>query len=269
MAVTTSYAIGVDRCKGSWLGVIYEDGNYADVVLVDEIEQLVDTYRDTARRILVDVPIGLLGESECDDDGEFARRCDQLARTVLGSRHSSVFNPPSREAVEAAAFEEYESVAETNKEITGKGLQQQAYHIADCIREVDQLLRNDPGLGVGAEPCVLVESHPEVCFAALADGPMEHSKQSVSGLVERLDAIDRIEDDARGTFDDICDALAADEGSDADVDDVVDAMVLAVTAAGTENELHRLPPDGPPTDAKELPMQMVYRADEPFSQVVE
>jgi len=43
------------------------------------------------------------------------------------------------------------------------------------------------------------------------------------------------------------------------LDDLLDALVLALTAFAEGDEYKRLPPH-PPTDASGLPMQMVYRS---------
>lgn len=55
----------------------------------------------------------------------------------------------------------------------------------------------------------------------------------------------------------------ADVGHSPTLDDLLDALALAVTAGASPNELRTLPAD-PPEDHEGLPMQMVYRRDEPF-----
>lgn len=55
----------------------------------------------------------------------------------------------------------------------------------------------------------------------------------------------------------------ADEGYSVGLDDLLDPLVLAVTAAAPEDEFQALPTD-PPTDGTGLPMQMVYRRTEQF-----
>jgi hypothetical protein len=54
-----------------------------------------------------------------------------------------------------------------------------------------------------------------------------------------------------------------ENGYDTGADDLLDALVLAVTARVPAGEFHHLPPDSP-RDAADLPMQMVYRRPEPF-----
>lgn len=50
------------------------------------------------------------------------------------------------------------------------------------------------------------------------------------------------------------------------MDDVLDGIALALTAAAPQTE-DQILPEQPPTDHKDLPMQMVYRASSPFDEV--
>ena len=54
-----------------------------------------------------------------------------------------------------------------------------------------------------------------------------------------------------------------EKGHEVAVDDLLDAMVLALTACAPKNECRTLPPE-PRKHHKGLPMQMVYRANEPI-----
>ncbi len=58
-------------------------------------------------------------------------------------------------------------------------------------------------------------------------------------------------------------AKLVDTPHEIDVDDVLDALALAVASAGFPNQRQSLPSD-PPDDAASLPMQIVYRPDQPF-----
>ena len=133
--------IGVDWDSGAWVTVGYPDTGRAEPAVFDTIEDLWREYGTTAERIVVDVPIGLCESHDAADgcvetDGELSRRCDDLARNVLGPRSSSVFTAPCRDAARAAANgAEYSDVNETNRNRTGKGLMQQAANIAPGIVE--------------------------------------------------------------------------------------------------------------------------------------
>jgi predicted RNase H-like nuclease len=255
--------IGVDRDGSDWIAVGYSEHSPLGATVYDTIDQLWAVHGDRADRIVVDVPIGLCSSLEHPDpcgritDGELSRHCDDLARTVIGSRSSSVFTAPCRTAVELAADgAEYSEVNETNREHTGKGLMQQAANIAPCIVEVDELLRDD------GDPDILVEGHPVVCFRAFGDSDLDHSKKTAPGVDERLSLLESTGEYERGTWRQLARELA-DEGYSAGLDDLLDALALAVTAGASSDELQTIPPD-PPEDDEGLPMQMVYRRDEPF-----
>lgn len=255
--------VGVDRDGSDWLAVGYSEQSAIRATVYETIDQLWGDHGEYADRIVVDVPIGLCGSLDDSDpcgridDGELSRRCDDLARTVIGPRFSSVFTAPCRRAVEEAAKgKSYGKVNETNKSHTGKGLMQQAANIAPGIVEVDEVLR-DRG-----DPDILVEGHPEVCFRSFSDSDLEHSKKTAPGVVERLSLLESTSEYEQGTWRRLARELA-DEGHDTGLDDLLDALALAVTAGAPSAELQTLPPD-PPEDDEGLPMQMVYRRDEPF-----
>ena len=271
----TKRAVGVDWASGYWLAVEYEDDQYVDVLVEDDFEDIWESYGSTVDRILVDVPIGLFDEDDATSD-ERGRECDSLARKVLGSRWSSVFTPPARQAAELAEDESHKKISEKNREIVGKGLSIQAYHIASGIVEIDSFLNPDDEAEKQrrrdeAEKQrrreVVKEAHPEVCFAAFDGDALEYSKTSAVGFGERLSALENVVDEPGEVFREIGRDLAEFDG-DADVaaidpDDVLDAMAMAVAAGADEDERWSLPED-PAVDERCLPMQMVYRAETPF-----
>jgi predicted RNase H-like nuclease len=269
--VTAWTHVGVDRAAGAWVAVGYATDTPA-VSVHDCIADLWAAHGSTAERVVVDVPIGLcesldakLGtDSDAADcgcvatDGELSRRCDDLARQVLGPRSSSVFTPPCREAARLAADgAPYAEVNATNRRHTGKGLMRQAANISGGIVEVDRLLRAGDG-----DPAVLVEGHPEVCFRSLAGRPLQHPKRDAAGVDERLSALERVDGYAPGDWRALARAL---RGTDRRVglDDLLDAAVLALTARAPVDKLWTLPAD-PGEDCAGLPMQMVYRAAAPL-----
>lgn len=168
-----------------------------------------------------------------------------------------MFTAPARAAAhEAASGEPYASVNATNKDKTGKGLMQQAANIAPGIVAVEQLLLDD------GDPEILVEGHPEVCFRAFNGTPLQHSKKTAPGVTERLAALETVDRYNRGDWRSLADQLRAEDHS-VGIDDLLDALALALTACSPDNQFHRLPED-PPTDTNGVPMQMVYRAADPF-----
>jgi len=257
----STHAVGVDWSSGAWVAVAYGTDDVPDVAVFDTIREVWDAYGDAARRVVVDVPIGLcdsLDAASCsctERDGELSRRCDDVARTVLGPRSSSVFTPPARAAAKLAADDrEYAEVNAANRDRTGKGLMRQSANIAPAIVEVERLL-----LGAG-DPAILVEGHPEVCFRAFAGAPLRHSKKTAPGADERLSALEGVEGYEAGDWRTLA-AELRDEDRRVQLDDLLDALVLALTARAPPDQFRRLPPD-PPTDPEGLPMQMVYRAEQ-------
>ena len=99
------------------------------------------------------------------------------------------------------------------------------------------------------------EIHPEVCFYGLNGGqPMEYSKKMVDGFNERINvlrrvfpATDAVVDYARHNF----------RRNRVAKDDILDALVAAVTASREKQGLLTIP-EIPEIDSKGLPMEMLY-----------
>ncbi|OYR55516.1 hypothetical protein DJ73_02105 [Halorubrum sp. Ea1] len=243
---------GVDWAGGKWLAIVLEDGVQ---VACQRKKHLSSVWKSDWNfdRILIDVPIGLPHDEETLKKRE---TLDSAARSVT-RRPGSVFPAPSRVACEAAKEgDDYEPVAKQNQDDIGKGLSKQSYHIAAAIGEVDAFL----GDNVAARE-VVIESHPEVCFRGLLGEQLTHSKKTAQGIGERLRALDGHLEDPSGAFGDICRELDEESG-DIDVDDVVDALGLAVVASYPEEEIKFLPHDEEYRDGAEIPMRMAYWSED-------
>jgi predicted RNase H-like nuclease len=170
-------------------------------------DALAEAVADGAVVAAVDMPIGLL-----DAPGAGGRACDRAARALLGDRRSSVFSPPTRPALAAATFDE--------AKVAG-GLTIQSWNLRGKILEADACA----GAGWPVH-----EAHPELGFQRLNAGSPLASKKTAAGRAARTALLS--------------DALAGVEpwltepgrrrppglaGSAAD--DVLDALVLCVTAA--------------------------------------
>jgi len=238
--------VGVDWSSGSWLAVVFDGAGFDHAAVFEEVGQLWQQYEEVAARILIDVPVGLI------EDGSEGRRCDSLARDVLGSRSASVFTPPVREATKKRR---YPAAKRVNERKADRSLSKQAFAISDSIAAVDDLLRNVP-----EARATFQESHPEVCFRAFAGEPLQYSKQTAAGYAERMRTLAGFDTDAPPV---VQAAAEATGGEQVTVDDVLDAVVLAYTAAPGPGSLRSLPPE-PPLDAKGLPMEIVYRAETPL-----
>lgn len=261
MVGNDKHCVGVDWSSGKWLAVAYSDQEPPSVGVFGTIRDLWDTYSETVERLVIDIPIGLCGslddagEGGCYlEDGELSRRCDDLARSVIGPRYPSVFTPPARDAAKLALRNGlHDDINKLNEELTGKGLTKQAANIAVGIVEVEELLLD------GVDHEVVVEGHPEVCFRAFKSEHLQHSKKTAAGVDERLCALESVADYREGSWRELAHDLRT-ERRDVGFDDLFDAIALALTARAPDSEFKKLPPE-PPVDSKNLPMQMVYRAE--------
>ena len=231
--------VGVDGCRAGWIAVALDES--------DAHSHLVaPTIADIARRhptglLLVDIPIGLR-ETEREE-----RRCDVEARALLGRRRSSVFTPPCRAAL---GLTPYSAASAENHRRTGRRLSKQSFHIAPRILDVEEYLRESWASGP-----VIREMHPEVCFWALAGRPMVHSKRTAEGAAERMAVLTRHLPSAAAIVDEVA---RGHRKTAVQPDDVVDALVGAVTARRGVIEGFRTLPATPEHDRRGLRMEIVY-----------
>ena len=158
------------------------------------------------------------------------------------------FPAPVRSALTA---ETYEEANEKNWKASGKGLPRQTYAIMPKIREVDSLLR-----GSAKARRTVRESHPEICFWALAGGsPMRHRKKTGRGFDERLALLERFHPSAVRCFGEIRTGYRCWDLAD---DDILDAMAVAITASADRESLRTLPELSADDSCGLLSMEMVY-----------
>ena len=112
----------------------------------------------------------------------------------------------------------------------------------------------------------LVEGHPEICFQAIADKPLIHSKKTAPGVDERLTALESTNEYNEGDWRKIT-RMLEERDKVAELDDVLDATVLAVTACAEPDQDLQTLPAAPNKDTEGRPMQMVYRRSNPFKVV--
>ncbi|WP_152364759.1 DUF429 domain-containing protein [Microlunatus speluncae] len=194
--------IGVDACKKGWVGVSNDPRGYFG----ETIDRLVATAEAEGpiEVVAIDIPIGLPLTG--------ARQADVLARGRVGKRASSVFVTPVRAALLAATHAEATAL---NRSATGKGLSRQAYALGAKILEVDAWIRTMDR--------VVIEVHPEVCFATMAGRPLDFAKSTWAGAEERRRLLADVGIDLPSEL-----GLA---GASAAVDDVLDAAAASWTAA--------------------------------------
>lgn len=222
----TTRVLGVDGWKGRWVGIELDDGAFHRAHVFDHLGDALAL--PGCEVVAVDVPIGFPG------DRSGPRPADVEARRLLGARRASVFDVPPRPVVEA---EPYAEAAALCRRLTGRGLSRQTYSLRVNILQADAL--------VGAAGDRLVEAHPEVSFATMADAPPRHSKRTWSGTSERVALLA-----AQGV------EIPPDPGPAgvAPADDVLDAAAVAWTAWRRARGVAVTFPDDPPMDDRGRPV---------------
>jgi predicted RNase H-like nuclease len=225
-------------CRNGWV-VARSAPDFSDlrIELTSDLAPIFAT-AGPRRIIAIDIPIGI-------PDNE-PRLCDTAARRLLGwPRSSSVFSPPSRRALNAQNFRE---ALRLNRDAIGVGISKQAFHIANKIREVDELMTS-------ARQRFVYEVHPEVTFAQLNGGPLKNGKKSANGRRERITLLRRSGLKVRATS---LWRQRSDLGlSRVFFDDLVDALACLVTASAILNGRSQLLGRPDQIDAKGLVMQIV------------
>jgi predicted RNase H-like nuclease len=194
--------LGVDGCRTGWAGIVW-DGRTVHGVFARRLGDLLAAAGEVDA-VVLDMPIGL------PDHG--VRQADLLAKKELGPKASSIFLTSTRAALHAPTRGEAQVL---NHQHGGGGVTAQAFALHAKIAEVDVAVRE-----AGAP---VVEGHPELSFARLAGGPVLEPKRSWAGSAGRRALL-------AGAGIDL-DVDLGEVGRQAAVDDVVDAAVLAWTAA--------------------------------------
>ncbi|UWP85076.1 DUF429 domain-containing protein [Dactylosporangium fulvum] len=204
----TGRVLGVDACRGGWVGVALGGGATAAYVARTVAGLVAAAGADGDLAVVaIDIPIGL------PDTGR--RAADVEARRLIGPRRHSVFLTPVRAAL---TMPDHASASGTNRALAGDGVSAQAFALKKRILEVDTWARSS---GTDAVPRV-VEVHPEVSFARLAGRPLATAKQTWAGAEQRRALLARAGIRLDG------DLGAA--GAAAGVDDMLDAAVAAWSA---------------------------------------
>ncbi|MGB0498492.1 MAG: DUF429 domain-containing protein [Rubricella sp.] len=222
--------VGVDGCKGGWLAVAGRPPRLS-ARFFPTFADLLEAHPDAM--VVVDMPIGFA-------EGREGRIVDGLMRGRLGSRRSSVFAPPCRDALYA---EDYATANAINRKVTGKGLSKQAWMIAAKMREVDAAITADLQGRIR-------EGHPEVAFTEAAGAPMTHHKTKLHGLFARLAVLQGLGIDPANLIDTLPPDIAAQP------DDLIDACILAHVAARCIDGTALRLPDDPARDARGLAMEI-------------
>ena len=232
--ISTGKYIGVDGCKGGWIASIYDKGSFEikKYCSVDELVEANENYNE----LLIDMVIGLQSNKN-------EVRPDNAARALIPGRTSTIFAVPARQAVYADTKEE---MKKANKQALDKGLQEQAIGIIPKMRELDEFLQNNP-----AHKNRLKESHPEVCFSRLNGSVVMSRKADGEGITERVGIIKQY-------MPEITEEYIYQEAKrfKCNADDVVDSIVLCITANLVSQGKTDVIPENVQEDITGLKMQM-------------
>ena len=187
---------------------------------------------------MVDIPIGLLDSAEPG-----GRECDRECRAMLSARGCCVFSAPVRGCLDATSPEEAAEISRASSSAQ-IAISRQAYGIIPKIREVDECMTH-------AMQRRVFEAHPELSFAEMNGGtPISASKRRAPGKAERRKLLEE------HGFPSIPDRLDGSLRSEVAEDDILDAYVMLWTAERKHREQAGRVPISPPTDAKDLRMEI-------------
>jgi predicted RNase H-like nuclease len=232
------FPIGVNGCPSGWISAAYDttEGRIAWTVHTD-FGQVLGFYPEDAV-IAIDIPIGLT-------ESRGRRRCERVARQLIGPRRCSVFPSPDRRVLQSQTYAE---ACKLSRAYTGRALSIQSFALRTKISQVDRVITPELQARV-------FEIHPEVCFwAAAGRRHLVHYKNLPAGFEERRSILSgalkgvaipsRIE--AARTFIGVR------------PDDVLDSAIGAWTAWRYANGLSESVLDVPEHDSRGLRMEMVY-----------
>ena len=229
--------LGIDGCKYGWICAQLKN----EAISLKLIEHIHEVKNLNSELIFIDIPIGI-------GDQFNSRTIDFKLRKLLSKkRKSSVFTPPIREALEAPT---YQLGNQINKSISGKGISIQAWNIGYKIKEVNQFLSQNRSY-----QNKMSESHPELCFELLNNGPLHHSKKTLMGMEERINIINSY---INISFQEIRDFAKFCKSDKAKMDDIIDAVVLSLSAMRWEMNGKRQISQENEKDTLKLPFNIKY-----------
>ncbi|NHN30004.1 DUF429 domain-containing protein [Paenibacillus agricola] len=239
-------AVGIDGCRAGWIAFLF-NGTVKQLWEAKVYETIDALWEELSEvdLLLIDMPIGLPAHQAP------VRLCDVEARKLLRpTRASSIFPAPIRDLL---AVQEYPEANALSKKLASRGLSKQTWNLMPKIRELDLLLQANI-----AARLKLRESHPELIFASLNGGiPLTHNKKTQAGYEQRLQLLLKWCPEAHTLVEQ---ALIQFQRKAAARDDIVDALVLAISARWGANEVGVLEklPTIQQYDATGLPMEIYF-----------
>ena len=244
-----TWLAGVDGCRAGWIAAFARpQSGEVRLRVVPRFAEVTAAAPEAPAIIAVDIPIGLPEQA-----GRGGRTADNVARSLLGARRSSVFSVPSRRAVfaEVGPFDGQQSryaahqracAVARKTSVPPRSITIFAFGIFSKIREVDAVLQSDR-----ARDGQVRETHPELAFWRLNGGcPLASAKKTKVGLALRRRLL--IEAGLAPAM------VNGAPPKGAGPDDLLDALVCSAIAARIHHGLARPFPDSPERDACGLPM---------------
>ena len=152
--------IGIDGTSNGWIASIGSARNkcLTTIKFSENLDRLLSGYPNSV--VVIDMPIEL-------NKKNYLRQCDVLAKKYLGRNfQSSVFIPPLKRVLQCSTYQEANKLS---KEITGKGLSKQSWHLKNKINEVR---------AVSKIYNKLYEGHPECSFKMLKNETLIAKKKN-------------------------------------------------------------------------------------------
>ena len=120
--------LGVDGCRGGWIGVVLDDDADPSSGFGKDITELI-AWAGGVAAIGIDIPIHL------NDDSD--RACDTAARRALSPHGSRVFNAPVSAVLRCST---YVDANEVSHRLLGKKISKQTWNLVPKIADVDEWL---------------------------------------------------------------------------------------------------------------------------------
>lgn len=232
--------LGIDACPAGWAVCTLDFGGDVSFAVVEHTRDLAGLIAgcDSA---CVDIPIGIPDAAQ--------RVCDARAKSTLGRYNARVFMTPPRSVF---AQPDYPNANAESRRVLGKGLSKQAWNILPKVRAVDALLQEHHDLRGRVHEC-----HPEIALWGLGSAVVAANKATREGRDARLGLLGRFVNAPERCLENARMSIPARHAKD---DDLIDAMVCAVAAAGVWDDMLRPLDPAEPRDATGLAMNIWYRS---------
>lgn len=228
-------SIGVDGCAGGWLLAALKQGKLS-LKKYGSVNDIVRDYPDFDG-FLIDMVIGLPGNKE-------QIRPDGFARKIIKERASTIFPAPCRQAIYATSKAE---AYRQNEIILGKKFTPLTLGIMPKMYQLDSFLQANPQY-----KNLIKESHPELCFARLNGKTVLSRKTEFEGIMDRIKILSKYLPEL-----DFSEISSYAVRLKCEIDDILDAICLCVTANLASQGYYEVIPENPMYDDTGLLMQMI------------